>query len=97
MTETTWLIGLLAAGTFAMRYAGVVVGRRLPAHGPWARALNALPGCLILSLVTVMLAEAGRESLIGAVVAVAVAVASRSLPATMLAGMATVWLLRGGV
>lgn len=94
MTEQLWLIALLGAGTFAMRYLGVVAGQHLPVSGPWTRALNALPGCLILSLVMVMLTNGGGEVWLGAVVALAVAIFTRNLPLTMIAGMAAVWLLR---
>ncbi len=41
---------------------GVVLGQHVPTNGPWTRAFNALPGGLIVSLVTVMLADAGPGS-----------------------------------
>lgn len=90
MTEAVWLIAGLAGLTFAIRLAGYVVGAHLPATGRWARAFDALPGCLIAALVTLLLAEAGHIEGVAAVVAFTVAAATRSLPVTMIAGIATV-------
>ena len=90
MAETLWLIGGLAALTFAIRLTGYLVGARLPATGRWARAFDALPGCLIAALVTLLLSDAGLSEAIAAALALAVAVATRSLPVTMIAGIAAV-------
>jgi len=84
----------LAAATFGMRYFGVVVGQHLPVSGPWTSALNALPGCLIVSLVAVMLVDAGPREWLGAGCALGAAVVTRSLPLTMVVGIGTVWVLR---
>lgn len=99
MSEPVILIALLAAITLSARILGVVVGKRLPEEGPWARGLNALPGCLIVSLVFVMLAGGGPNEWIGAGLALGVAIVTRSLPLTMAAGIAAVWALRhyGGI
>ena len=94
MTDALLITLLLAAATFAIRFGGVVLGQHLPTSGPWTRALNALPGCLIVSLVTVMLISGGVNEWLGAVAALAVAIITRSLPLTMLAGIFVVWLLR---
>jgi branched chain amino acid efflux pump len=48
MDDSWTLIGALAAGTFAIRFAGAGLGQAIPTHGAMARALNALPGCLIV-------------------------------------------------
>ena len=90
MAETLWLIGGLAGLTFAIRLAGYLVGARLPATGRWARAFDALPGCLIAALVTLLLSDAGVSEAVAAALALAVAVATRSLPVTMIAGIAAV-------
>ncbi|MBK1670478.1 hypothetical protein CKO28_20850 [Rhodovibrio sodomensis] len=90
MTEAVSLIAGLAGLTFAIRLAGYLAGAHLPATGRWARAFDALPGCLIAALVTLLLAEAGRIEGVAAVVAFTVAAATRSLPVTMIAGIATV-------
>ena len=90
MAETLWLIGGLAGVTLAIRLGGYLVGARLPATGRWARAFDALPGCLIAALVTLLLSDAGLIEAVAAAVALTVAVATRSLPVTMIAGIAAV-------
>lgn len=92
---TLWLmIAGLAIGTFAIRMTGAVVGQRLPTEGPWARALNALPGCLILSLIVTTLARGGPLEWIAASVALATALVTRNLPVTMIAGVGAIYVLR---
>ena len=94
MSEPVVLTLLLAAATFSTRYLGVVLGQHVPTTGPWARALNALPGCLIVSLVAVILAKGGPNEWIGAAIALGVAFATRNLPVTMVVGIVVVWALR---
>ena len=53
MTEPLLVTIWLALATFSVRFAGVLLGQRLPQQGPWKHGLNALPGCLIVSLVAV--------------------------------------------
>ncbi len=94
MTDVALVTAGLAAATFAVRLSGILVGQRLPQHGAWARALNALPGCLIVSLVSLLLINGGPSEWTAGAVALLVAVATRNLPLTMAAGIACVWLLR---
>ena len=90
-----WLVivGLMIA-TFAIRLSGIVLGQRIPRDGAWATALNALPGCLLVSLVTVALLSGGPKEWTAAAIAAAVAIVSRNLPLTMAAGIAPIWALR---
>ena len=91
----TWIVILgLTAGTFAIRLSGVLLGRQIPTSGPWARGLSALPGCLIVSLVTMSLLSGGGQEWGAATVAVVTAIATRNLPVTMVAGIAAIWVLR---
>ena len=90
MVETVWLIAGLAGLTFTIRLSGYLVGASLPATGRWTRAFDALPGCLIAALVTLLLSDAGANEGVAAVIALAAAVITRSLPVTMIAGIATV-------
>jgi branched-subunit amino acid transport protein len=93
--DDIWLVILgLAAATFSIRMAGVMLGARLPQTGAWARALLALPGCLIVALVSVSLLSGGTNEWIAGAIAAAVAILSRSLLATMAAGIAAIWFLR---
>jgi uncharacterized membrane protein len=93
--DDTWLVILgLAAATFSIRMAGVMLGARLLQTGAWARALLALPGCLIVALVSVSLLSGGTNEWIAGAIAAAVAILSRSLLATMAVGIAAIWFLR---
>ena len=94
MPEPWAIILALAAGTFAVRLSGIALGRRLPEKGAWARGLNALSGCLIVSLVAVGLLSGGAAEWLAALAAAAVAIITHNLPLTMAAGISTVWLLR---
>lgn len=98
MAASAWTVIFgLAAATFAFRLGGFYLGHALPQKGAWARGLRALPGCLIASLVTFLVLQGGAEEWIAAVLAAGVALATRSLPLTMVAGIVAVWALRGGI
>ncbi|MEJ2123968.1 MAG: AzlD domain-containing protein [Alphaproteobacteria bacterium] len=90
-----WLVILgLTAATFAIRLSGVLLGQRLPQHGRWASALRALPGSLIVALVSVSLLSGGpREWAAGGFAAIA-AVLTRSLLFTMGVGIVAIWVFR---
>lgn len=94
MTDSWAVILALAAATLAVRLSGYFLGSRLPAQGAWARGLQALPGCLILSLVTYLLMQGGPPEWLAGTAALAVALISRSLPLTMAAGIAAICLIR---
>ena len=94
MGEHLPVIAGLALGTFAIRFGGYLLGSAIPSRGPWAHALGALPGCLIAALLAVILVQVGPAEWGAATLALAVALGSRSLPLTMLAGVGAVWLLR---
>jgi uncharacterized membrane protein len=94
VTENAAVILALALGTFAIRLSGILIGRRIPGNGAWARALRALPGCLIVSLVAVSLFSGGPREWGAGAVAAAVAIATNNLPVTMASGIAAIWLLR---
>jgi uncharacterized membrane protein len=94
MAEIWWRILGLAALTFVIWISGFLLGARLPRGGFYAQAFNALPGCLITALVTVLLMQGGVREWLAAGVALAIAVITSSLPLTMLAGIGAVWLSR---
>ena len=94
MSDAWTIIAVLAAATFAIRLAGALLGQRLPARGPLARALQALPGCLIVAMVTLSLQSGGPKEWMAAVLAAGAALLTRSLPLTMATGIAAIWLLR---
>lgn len=94
MTEHWTVILALTAGTFAIRLFGVVIGQRIPDDGAWARGLRALPGCLIVSLVSVSVLSGGPKEWGAGMAATVVAAATKNLPITMASGIVAIWLLR---
>lgn len=94
MPETWILVAGLAVGTFVIRLGGLLLGARLPATGGWARAFQAMPGCLIAALLTVILMRGTLAEWLAAGAALAIAVPTRSLALTMLAGIVTVTVAR---
>ena len=94
MDQNIIVIAALAAGTFAIRLGGYLLGASLPVTGGWARGLQALPGCLIVALLAMILAQSGPAEWLAALLALTIALISKSLPLTMLAGVGAVWMLR---
>jgi len=86
-SDNLLLIFLLAVATFTIRLSGVFIGQSLPQTGPWARGLKALPGCLIVSLVAVLLLEGSINEWIAGGLALVVALLTRSLIFTMVVGI----------
>ena len=94
MTDPMIVTAALAMATISIRLLGIAVGQNLPQTGAWARALKSLPGCLIVALVAVMLLSQGLLEWMAAILALGVAVLTRSLPLTMVAGILAVWSMR---
>lgn len=94
MNEITLLITGLALGTFAIRFAGFLVGARLPRTGVWAQALTALPGSLIAALLATQLASGGPAEWGAGIIALGTAILTRSLPLTMIVGLVAIAGLR---
>ena len=94
MTDFPLILILLVAVTFAIRLSGFWLGRRLPVTGAWAQAFAALPGCLILALVVIQLLQGGPAEWGAGLVALVVAMLTRNLPLTMVAGILAVLAFR---
>lgn len=85
----------IAGVTYALRLGGLLLGRRLPASGPLAEAMDRLPGFVLVSLVAPAILDLGWLGLAGALVAGgAWHIAGRSLLAAIVAGAAVVALGR---
>ena len=82
------IIGLGGA-SFAIRLSGYLLASQIPQDGMWARALQALPGCLIVSLVSLMMLE-----WISAVMVFALATITRKPTLAMFAGTVIIAALR---
>lgn len=94
MSDVWTTITGLALASFAIRISGILIGNRIPKSGRWARGLNALPGCLTISLVTTSLLNGGVQEWIAAIMATTVAITTNNLLLTMFAGILAIWALR---
>jgi uncharacterized membrane protein len=59
-------IGLCAAVTYGLRLGGLLLASRLPESGRIKRAMDALPGAILLALVAPSVAGAGLWGFLGA-------------------------------
>ena len=94
MSDSWIVIVTLATCTFAIRLSGILLGRRLPTQGAWARGLNALPGCLIVALVANLLLSGGPNEWVAGALALVAAVLTRNLLVTMAVGIAGIVMAR---
>ncbi|MEM6727030.1 MAG: AzlD domain-containing protein [Pseudomonadota bacterium] len=89
MTPDHWLlIAGLSASTIGLRLLGYFAGTAMLARPFWRRVLTVFPGCLITALVASALAEAAPPGWIAAAAALATAMLTRNILATMAVGMA---------
>ena len=87
------IIGLGGA-SFVIRLSGYLLASQIPQDGMWARALQALPGCLIASLVSLMMLNATMLEWISAVMVLAIAAITRKPTLAMFAGMVIIAAMR---
>ncbi len=105
-TAQFWLlIGLLGAGTWAMRSFPIILHGRVP-HPPWLeRLLRYVPVAALTALVvpgSLYLKHNGAYEAVpartlGALVALVVALRTKNTIATLVAGMVTLWLVQWGL
>jgi len=94
MHEHWALIFGLATATLSIRVGGYLLGTRLPKSGAWAGLFSALPGTLIVALLTVLLMQGGQAEWFAACLSILVAILTNSLPVTMISGISAIWFLR---
>ena len=88
MENDIWIMILgLAAASFAIRLGGFLLAQRLPQEGPWARGMEALPGCLIASLVALMMLKGGPVEWLAGLIVFFIALRTHNLPVSMLTGI----------
>ena len=90
------IIGLGGA-SFAIRLSGYLLASQIPQDGMWARALQALPSCLIASLVSLMMLNGTMLEWISAVMVLAIAAITRKPTLAMFAGMVIIAAMRFAV
>lgn len=95
MTVTEWLLILaLAASTYSVRVIGLFAGQKITNHALLKKALETLPGCLLVALIASSLADADSMTWIAASIALIVAILSNHVILTMILGFASLFLLQ---
>lgn len=101
MAEAVWVVLLIGLGTFAERGSFLLLGGRLRLPGMLQRGLRYVPAAVLSALVLPGLVQPGTTAgvdlarLGAGAVALLVAWRTHGALATVAAGMATLWLLRG--
>ena len=85
--ETLTAIALLA----------LALAHRLPRQGPAARWLRRIPPAILVAIVAPSILAGGAAEAVAASATLLVAALTRSLPAAIAAGVATVWAMRGAL
>jgi len=83
-----------AAVTYGLRFGGLMLADWLPQSGRFKRFMDALPGCILVSLVAPGVLAAGLWGIVAAGCTVLVAARTRSVFLAMLTGMLVVALTR---
>ena len=87
----------LGGDSFAIRLSGYLLASQIPQDGMWARALQALPGCLIASLISFMMLNGTILEWISAVMFLAIAEITWKSTLAMFPGMVIIAALRFAV
>jgi uncharacterized membrane protein len=81
------VIGLAALATYTLRAGGLLLSEKLPDKGGFKRFLDALPGTILLSLVTPGILAFGKIGLLAAAATAICAYRTGNLFLSMLIGM----------
>lgn len=87
-------IFLCGAITFGLRFGGLRVANRLEKYPRFQKLLDALPGCVLVSLIAPELLTGGTESFAAGLLVVLVAFATRSVFLSMALGVIAMAALR---
>jgi uncharacterized membrane protein len=90
-------LAILAMGlaTYLCRSSGVVLMSRVRITPRVERALRALPGCIVVSTVLPIVADAGFAAALGLLAALLAMIRLRVELAALAAGLLVVWAARG--
>ena len=87
-------IGLAAVVTYALRAGGLLLSEKLPDKGGFKRFFDALPGTILLSLVTPGILASGGIGVLAAAATGLCAYRTGNLFVSMLIGMAVIIIQR---
>ncbi|WP_025324385.1 AzlD family protein [Deferrisoma camini] len=91
---TLGTIAAAAAVTYALRAGGLLLAGRLPRGGPVRRAMEALPGAILVSLVAPSALKSGPAGLAAVALTAWLTLRTRNVFVAMAAGMAVVVVAR---
>ena len=91
---TVGTILAMAAVTYATRAGGFWLSTKLTLSGRLERTLHAIPGAVLVSLVSPQIVDGGLAAAVASVGTIAVAVRTRNLLAAVVTGALLVSLLR---
>jgi uncharacterized membrane protein len=95
MTSGQWLLILvLAVGAYAVRLSGLISGQTLSRSPKLRAVLSDIPGCLLVALIASTLFTSASPEWIAAGVAIIVAILSNTILTTMIAGYATLLIIK---
>ncbi len=86
---------LMGVATYLCRSSGVVLMSRVRITPRVERALRALPGCIVVSTVLPIVADAGPAAALGLAAALLVMIRLRFELAALAVGLVVVWAARG--
>ncbi|WP_261566572.1 AzlD domain-containing protein [Frankia gtarii] len=84
----------MALITYSLRVGGLLAADWLPSGGPWARAIGALPGAVLVAVVAPAVIAQGWAGVLAGVATAGVAYRTRNLLASMAVGVALIVLGR---
>jgi uncharacterized membrane protein len=84
----------MAVGTYLTRAGGLFLMSRVRVTPRLEAFLNAIPGAIIVSIVTPAVISSGPSEVLAGAATLGVAAKTRNLPLAIAAGVLCVWLLR---
>lgn len=84
----------MAVGTYLTRAGGLFLMSRVKVTPRLEAFLNAIPGAIIVSIVTPAVITSGPAEVLAGAATLGVAARTRNLPLAIAAGVLCVWLLR---
>ena len=95
MSVEIWItIFGLGLFSFLIGLSGYLLASQVPQQGAWARSLQALPGCLIVSLVSLMMLNGSMLEWISGTLVLIIAAVTRKPTIAMFLGMLIIATLR---
>ena len=95
MTNEIWITVLgLGFISFLIRVSGFILASQIPKYGAWARGLEALPGCLIVSLVTLMMIYGSALEWVTGTIVLVISALTHKPNLAMFCGIALIAALR---